>query len=206
MEVRKSAIKQVNNEECTLAQAMARARADHSIYQKFFLTPIALSAGAEAARSSAKRAAPDSWGAGSSSRPVDGALQPTVTFNSSGNNGKGFAGKGRGRGQGKGKSMGRGQSKGKGGGNGGHAPAPPTSGAPAQNSGDRMLPPNWKKLLKNRTEDGREICFSYQTDKCKGSCGRVHICHFCGGRHPLSWHTRPGNTSGDAAGSRRRFR
>ena len=114
------------------------------------------------------------------------------------------------KGKGRGKNAPN-RSRGKGKGAAGPAQAPPPAG-----SGDRMLPPNWKKLLKNRTEDGREICFNYQKDACSGACGRVHICHFCGAKHPLSWHTKPPGSSGDAsgprqasgdaAGSRRRFR
>ena len=63
-------------------------------------------------------------------------------------------------------------------------------------------------MLKNKSDDGREVCYAYQKDSCKGACGRVHICQFCGGRHPLSWHTKPSGApgGGDAAGSRANLR
>ena len=38
----------------------------------------------------------------------------------------------------------------------------------------------------SRTPDGREICYAYnsQNERCKGRCGRVHVCRRCLGRHP----------------------
>ena len=42
-----------------------------------------------------------------------------------------------------------------------------------------------------RTQDGRDICFIYNSDKpCDGACGRLHICRVkgCGKEHPAVRH------------------
>lgn len=39
--------------------------------------------------------------------------------------------------------------------------------------------------LHSQTPDGRQICYSFQEGKCKGGCGRVHICQLCMSNHPL---------------------
>lgn len=39
--------------------------------------------------------------------------------------------------------------------------------------------------IHSQTPDGRQICYSFQEGKCKGSCGRVHICQLCLSNHPL---------------------
>ena len=39
--------------------------------------------------------------------------------------------------------------------------------------------------LHSQTPDGRQICYSFQEGKCKGSCGRIHICQLCLANHAL---------------------
>eukprot|EP00435_Cladocopium_sp_Y103_P017334 s3745_g4.t1 len=78
-------------------------------------------------------------------------------FNSKGNFGGNFSGKSSGSSF-KGKSKGKGKSK-------------------ASNQAD----PRLKGLnLAWRTPDGRELCFSWNTGECDGSCGRVHQCRVRG--------------------------
>jgi hypothetical protein len=44
----------------------------------------------------------------------------------------------------------------------------------------------------SRTPNGRKICCSYNSGKtCNGSCGMVHCCQYCMGRHPKSTCTIP---------------
>jgi hypothetical protein len=44
-----------------------------------------------------------------------------------------------------------------------------------------------QNMGKNRTPDGRQICFDFNNGKpCDGSCGMVHCCQFCMGPHPKS--------------------
>ena len=55
------------------------------------------------------------------------------------------------------------------------------------------------------TPDGRRICFAYNNpnERCRGSCGFVHCCRICFGKHPMHMHPRgevPANaTAGSAA-------
>ena len=41
-----------------------------------------------------------------------------------------------------------------------------------------------------KTPDGRELCFAYNTQGCKGQCGRVHTCRVrgCLQSHPAREH------------------
>lgn len=47
------------------------------------------------------------------------------------------------------------------------------------------------------TDDNRQICFAYNAQGCKGSCGRVHVCRVrgCGKPHPM-WQHYQGMTQG----------
>lgn len=40
------------------------------------------------------------------------------------------------------------------------------------------------------TSDGRQICFAYNSphERCKGQCGRAHVCQVCFGAHPMHMH------------------
>ncbi|CAE7216749.1 unnamed protein product [Symbiodinium natans] len=41
--------------------------------------------------------------------------------------------------------------------------------------------------LKRLTEDGQQICFAFNNphEKCRGKCGRAHVCQLCLGKHPM---------------------
>ena len=44
---------------------------------------------------------------------------------------------------------------------------------------------------KNKTDDGRAICFLYNKGReCDGSCGMVHCCQLCEGDHPMTKHPK----------------
>ena len=40
-------------------------------------------------------------------------------------------------------------------------------------------------FIHSQTPDGRQICYGFQEGKCKGNCGRVHICQLCLSNHAL---------------------
>lgn len=62
----------------------------------------------------------------------------------------------------------------------------------------RVVYPGTDIELVSLTPDGRQICFGYNTGKCDGKCGRIHICRAkgCGQKHPIYEH--PGCTKGGA--------
>ena len=43
----------------------------------------------------------------------------------------------------------------------------------------------------NLTPEGRQICYAYnsQHERCDGSCGRIHCCQICFGKHPAHMHS-----------------
>lgn len=49
----------------------------------------------------------------------------------------------------------------------------------------------------SKTADGRAICFAFNSasERCGGSCGRVHCCQICLGQHPAYKHTGPAGAS-----------
>ena len=36
-----------------------------------------------------------------------------------------------------------------------------------------------REKFKTRTSDGKPICFNFNNGKCKGSCGKIHVCQIC---------------------------
>lgn len=57
--------------------------------------------------------------------------------------------------------------------------------------------------LHNKTPDGREICWKWnsQHERCRFNCGRVHQCQICLGSHPMHACTKGKNSPGkDTAG------
>ena len=60
----------------------------------------------------------------------------------------------------------------------------------------------WKSTLNSRTPDGREKCYKFQEEQCKGGCGRVHVRLICDGPYPMiQCSTKPQKGGkGDAAG------
>ena len=49
---------------------------------------------------------------------------------------------------------------------------------------------------KGKTPDGRQICYNWNNGTCSGNCGRVHVCLFCLGTHPVSQCPRGGRGAG----------
>lgn len=62
----------------------------------------------------------------------------------------------------------------------------------------RIVFPGTDIEMVNLTPDGRQICYAYNTGKCDGRCGRIHICRAkgCNQKHPIFEH--PGCTKGGA--------
>ena len=62
----------------------------------------------------------------------------------------------------------------------------------------RIVFPGTDIELINLTPDGRQICYAYNTGKCNGQCGRIHICRAkgCGQKHPIYEH--PGCSKGES--------
>ena len=176
--VRRRAYHLVNDGAMNLAGALVTAREDTSIFQKYFLTPVALAAGAEAARAAAKRPADPSWTSGSvppNLRPVEGSQAEPAAFVPPASKGKGKQSKGKGKGKNNKKGGGKQQ-----------------GGA------------SWRANESTVTPDGRMKCFKFQKGKCPGNCGKVHTCLVCNGKHPVTkCPQRP--QLGDAAGSASQF-
>ena len=137
--------------------ALEAASKDHSIRERHFVTPMAVSAissgsggggnrGRDRSRSGTARGKRHKNGHGGDRRDTSAG---------SGHWDKGSS-KGKGKGQHKGK--GKGKDKGKGKGKRGHITTP----------------------------DGKQICFAFnnQHEKCSGSCDRAHVCRLCRGNHP----------------------
>jgi len=177
-QVRKRAMHLVNTDGKTYSVALREARSDTALLQRYFLTPVSMAAGAEAALHAAPKRPLQS--AGSGARPADGATQPTVTSDYSKRQKKGD-----GKGKGTRKTKGGGKAEGK-------------SKQSSNCSG-------WDAHEKGKTPDGRDKCYRYQRDQCNGRCGRVHVCVVCDGPPPKrSCPLRP-QGQGDAAGSAARF-
>ena len=47
-----------------------------------------------------------------------------------------------------------------------------------------------RSQMKQRTFDGREICFEFNKTTCDGACGRVHVCKLCFKKHPMFDHEK----------------
>ena len=175
-QVRKEAYKLVNLKGLTLVDAMAAVKKDAALFQKYFVTPTAVAAGAEAARSAAAAASSHAPARLQNARPagrtgdgLPGGGRPAEGFASDFPPPPpqlGVARSGKGKGGGKGKS------------------------------GKRT---GWRSSQSNSTPDGRAKCFKYQKGQCNGGCGRVHACLVCGGPHPMTQCPRK-PAGGDAAG------
>ena len=180
--VRKEAYRLVNKGEATLAKALARARKDTALLQRYFITPVALAAGAEAAyaASSGKGSRRVDADRQPPSRPAEGSQAPPASLGQPGKC-SGLKGSGKGKGSGR---KGRGKNSGQG------------SGGKGKPTSDKT---SWKSGTSNNTPDGRLKCFRYQRGNCDGNCGRVHSCLVCNGPHPVKDCPRLPK-QGDAAG------
>ena len=191
--VRRKAYSLVNDAGSTLKKALVTARSDTALFQRYFLTPVSLAAGAEAARASQKRAAPQESQhrqVPPAQRPQEGSWGEPATFVQNPSFDQRSKGKGRGKkgtkgDKGKGKRPNKGPQV--------EATQPPTLPPPAPATG------SWRKGQSSTTPDGRAVCFAYNRNRCNGNCGMVHVCLVCGGGHPKSaCPRRP--AQGDAAG------
>ena len=56
------------------------------------------------------------------------------------------------------------------------------------------------KQLHDKTPDGRQICWKWNNprERCRFNCGRLHVCQYCFGNHPM--HACDGSGKKDAAG------
>ena len=176
----------VNTTGITIARALIAARTDIGLYQRYFLSPVSLTAGAEAARAQGqKRPAPAS--SSSSHRPADGVDQANVSFH----NNRGT----------KGQSKGNKRSKqgGKGGGKG-PASQPRPGGKGTSNKGIRGM-------LTSLTPDNKRKCFAFQRGKCSlDRCAFLHACTLCNGPHGLHECPDKKRYQGDASGGSGRTR
>ena len=195
--VRKRAYGFVNDASITLGEALARARPDTALLQKFFYTPVSLAAGAEAVRASTKRPAPAEHQhrqVPPAERPLEGVnADPAFYASPFDPRSKGRGGKGK---KGKGKKSGKGKK-----GSGPQVEATPTVPAPPASGAGKG---SWRGAEHRNTPDGRLICFAYQKGRCNGQCGKIHVCTVCLGQHGrLQCPRRP--AQGDAAGDPRQF-
>ena len=56
------------------------------------------------------------------------------------------------------------------------------------------------KVVHDRTPDGRQICWKWNNprERCRFNCGRLHVCQYCFGSHPM--HACDGSGKKDTAG------
>ncbi len=104
----------------------------------------------------------------------------TISDNPGNRKGKGKSGNGKGKRSGKGKDSAKGNSK-------------------NNNPGGKG-----KATLSTSDPTGRKKCFRYNRGKpCNGECGMLHVCLYCGDRHPFKGSNcdKQSKTGGDAAGS-----
>ena len=172
LQVRRKAAKLVN-EGATMIAAITGAMKHQPTFQRHFLNPVSVGAGAAAAQQAGSTPTTRDPRHRSRSRgrvPGGGSYDAIRLDN--GNTGRGNS-SGGGRGGG-----GRGGGRGGGNGQGG-----------------------WRNGASNFTPDGRSKCFAYQKGKCRGNCGYVHACLVCNGPHPaMHCPRRPASASGGGGG------
>jgi len=165
-EVRKLAVRRVNEGGSTLAEAMEFARKSVEHRTNFFVTPLAM----PNARVTVPRMAPDNRGSKRSaeedSHPMDGnASRP--------------AGSGKGKGKGKGKDAGKNPKK-----------------TISDQKLKTLPPMAAYKVIRTDPErygvrfkgsDGTPRCHNFQMGRCSLSgCKFAHVCNKCGGAHPVT--------------------
>ena len=170
--VRQNALELVNDGGISLAKALVAARKDTDLRQQHFITPISLSAGAEAAKSAvssalvdpskgSKRQAQPDWPAPPPTRQAGEAVWPPVSYDQS------MKGRGKGKTKSKGKVL---QGKGK----------EPKGPSTAPKSG-------WRVGESNIAPDGRRKCYGFNSKGgCKkANCDYAHVCQVCNGKHSV---------------------
>jgi len=170
-EVRKLAIRRVNEGGCTLAEGMAQARASIPHRTSYFITPLAMPASrmpVSAGPASVPRPVQEARG---SKRSAEDAFEPRTG---------GSSGGGSAPGAGKGGKGGKG-SKGK---------------APTPDDIKKLSPRSAYRLIRNapsrfgvtfKAADGKPRCHNFQAGLCtNASCSYSHTCVRCGGAHGAS--------------------
>ena len=138
-----------------VAAALKKAREDPETRQVYLHTPLTVSVGM-AMNTGGKRT---NTAAADNDRKDNDRKKPRKYEDEGGDSGaQGSGGGGRGAGRGKGKGKGKGGGGGRGAGGGGNTP---------------------RSQLKTKTPDGQLICFAFNNKKCKGNCGKVHVCQKC---------------------------
>jgi len=159
-ELRKRAMKYINEDGSTLEEALKAARKDNELRTKHLIAPVALSA------QSRKRG----YGAHEEEPPWKKGAQ--------GKGSKPKGGEDRG-GKGGGKDRKGPDQKGKGKGKA------PGKGDNVWFNRWRKDPALWRRF-KLLTPDNKQVCFSYQKGHCDThDCDKVHVCCLCGGSHPF---------------------
>jgi len=166
-EVRRLAIRKVNEGGCTLAEGMAQARADVPHRTSYFITPLAMPgsrAHSAASHPSLPASAPEPRG---SKRAAEDLVAPPA-----GGGGHGGASSGSGKG-GKGKGKGKGAGKGK--------------------DIKHLAPRSAYRLMRNepsrfgvhfKDAEGKLRCHAFQAGLCNATnCKFAHVCARCGGAH-----------------------
>ena len=141
--------------------ALDNATRDHSIRERHFVTPMAVSAIAAGSGGSGNRgrdcsrSAPHRGGRGGKPRNERRDTGASGSWGSGASNS--WGNKGSNKGSNKGANKGRGKSRDKG-----------------KGKGHRLTP------------DGKQICFAFNNahEKCTGTCDRAHVCRTCLGGHP----------------------
>jgi len=167
-EVRKYAVRKVNESGATLAEGMALARTSMEHRTSYFVTPLAMPASRGGAARPASLPAPD--GRGSKRSAEEAALVP---YDGGGSSSRAAAGPGSGKAKGKGKDKGKKQS----------SLEDLKKLAPASvYRALRAAPGRFK--IQFRGPDGLPRCHNYQCGKCSmAGCKFTHVCVRCGGAH-----------------------
>jgi len=162
-QIRKAAVKLINNGRATLAEAIRESMREPRVYMRYFLQPISVTAGAAAA--TRVRGGATSWPG-----EVETGYEPAAKrFRGDGAKG---GGKEKGRGKGKAKEGGRGKGSSKvGGGPGTSRPDPKFRKQRAANPQSLTL-----------TQGDKKVCYDFQASPgCKrDKCVFLHTCAHCG--------------------------
>jgi len=162
-QIRKAAVKLVNNGKASLTEALRTSMREPKVYMRYFLQPISVSAGAAAA--SRARSGGMSWPG-----EVETGYEPAAKRF------RGEGGKGGGKDKGRGKGKGKDSSRGKGGDKSGSGPA--VSKPHPSLRKQRSSHPDTLTLR----QGDKKVCFDHQTVAgCKrDKCAFLHSCAHCG--------------------------
>ena len=155
-QVRKKAVKLVNDDGFTLHDALKTAREDAALHQRYLSTPLAVGAPLAMAN-----------GRGRSRSPL---ARREISNQNSAVNRKGRTAFATAWGQGKGKGSNFTQAWDKG----------------KDSKGKGAFNRAKSNGLSTRTPDGKGICFAYNNpnERCRGPCPYAHVCMLCHGAHP----------------------